>query len=158
MTDRPSHRRRAVLTASAAGVASLAGCGNPFSGPEEESGNSTRENGSTGVGDDLETFRLGGETGGWVGIEPETISDETNPTIELQSGNSYEIAWENRDGEEHELIITDENGDEIHATDSSEETGEVRSLQITAAEGLGEYFCEYHADSMRGDIEVVGES
>lgn len=184
MCDGPSRRRRTVLTACAAGVASLAGCGNPLSdsgGDDGEngtsgdeangtSGNETTGNetdGTTGNGTNGDadgginvgsTIRLGGESQGWVGEEPEPITGEANPPLQLQAGETYEFVWENLDGAEHELIFVDEDGDEVAASESSESEGETVSMEVTAGEELAEYFCEYHPDAMRGDVEVTPDS
>lgn len=187
MTDGASRRRRTVLASCAAGVASLAGCGNPLSDaggddgtptddragtPTEDGGTSTDgdetgdgtgndtspdEEDPVGESDASTTIRLGGGTGGWTGEEPEQIAGETNPTIELRSGTTYEFVWDNLDGEEHELVLADENGDEVEASESSETEGETISMEVTASEELAEYLCEYHPESMRGEIEVVAE-
>lgn len=176
MGDGPTRRRRTVLVTCAAGAAALAGCGNPLSDAGDGGGTPTdggsgagRDNGSTndsgeGTPDDEEgaggaagstTFRLGGETAGWTGQEPEAIAGETNPTLELRAGTTYEIVWDNLDGEEHELILADGNGEEVEASEESAEEGATVSLEFTASEDLAEYFCEYHPESMRGEIEVV---
>lgn len=184
MSDRPHRRRRTVLASAAAVAASLAGCGDPLSDSgdggtptDDRAGTATEANGSgagtnaTGgaagndtapdeddpVGEDdaSTTIRLGAETAGWTGQEPAQIAGETNPTIDLQAGTDYEIVWDNLDGEEHELVLADENGDEVQASDSSGTEGETVSMEFTAGEELATYFCEYHPDSMRGEIEVV---
>lgn len=158
MSDGPSRPRRTVLTACAAGAASLAGCGDPLSdsggdGSDGTSGDET--NGTTGnESSGGSTIRLGGESQGWTGQEPESIGGETNPPLELQAGETYEIVWENLDGAEHELILADQNGEEVEASESSESQGETVSLEFTAGEELAEYFCEYHPDAMRGEIEI----
>ena len=177
MSDGPFRRRRTVLTACAPGAASLAGSGNPLSDSGDSGSNgtsddetndtmgdettSTNTNGTTGNESsggtgESSTIQLGGESQGWTGQEPEAISGETNPTLELQVGETYEIVWENLDGAEHELILVDENGEEVEASDESESEGETVSLEFTAGEELAEYFCEYHPDAMRGEIEVTG--
>ncbi|QLD91133.1 hypothetical protein HWV07_00150 [Natronomonas salina] len=101
------------------------------------------------------TIRLGGESQGWVGEEPESIAGETNPPLQLQAGETYEIVWENLDGAEHELIFVDENGEEVAASESSESEGETVSMEVTASEEFAEYFCEYHPEAMRGSVEVA---
>lgn len=164
MSDGPPRRRRTVLASCAAGAASLAGCGNPLSDSADESSGTSGDqtNGTTGNGSSVgsgegSTIRLGGESQGWTAEEPESIVGETNPTLELQAGEIYEIVWENIDGAEHELILADENGEEIEASESSESQGETVSLKFTASEELAEYLCEYHPDAMRGDVEITGD-
>lgn len=182
MSDGSSPRRRTVLTACAAGVASLAGCGNPLSdsggddgsnGTSDDETNGTSGNQTTGnetngtTGNESSggtdeaveagsTIRLGGESQGWVGQQPESIVDETNPSLRLQAGETYEIVWENLDGAEHELIFVDGNGEELEASESSESESETVSMEFTAGEELAEYFCEYHPEAMRGTIEITG--
>ena len=168
MSDGALRRRRTVLAACAAGAASLAGCGDPLSdsggddgsnGASDDEANGTAGNGSSDGGEGTaagSTIRLGGESQGWTGEEPEAISGETNPTLELQAGETYEIVWENLDGAEHELVLADENGEEVEASEDSESEGETVSLEFTAGEELAEYFCEYHPEAMRGGIEVTG--
>lgn len=181
MTDGPSRRRRTVLATCAAGLASLAGCGNPLSGSGDDGSTPTEDDESPGAGGDGsptetdgsaggangsqtdggagsaggQTVRLGGETQGWVGQAPDAIADETNPTLELRAGTTYEITWENLDGAEHELIVTDENGEEVAASEESEEQGETVTMELDVEEGLAEYYCEYHPEAMRGQITVV---
>lgn len=179
-----SPRRRTVLASAAAVAASLAGCGNPLSDSgdggtptDDRAGTPTATNGSSNgttdtdtqdgndtspddddpVGEDdaSTTIRLGGDPEGWSGVEPEQISGETNPTLKLEAGTTYELVWDNLDGEEHELILADGNGEEVAASEESATEGETVSMEFTAAEELAEYFCEYHPDAMRGEIEVV---
>ena len=95
-----------------------------------------------------------GITDGWEGQEPEAIAGQTNPTLSLQSGTTYELTWENGDGAEHELIIEDEEGAELEASDSSEEEGETVTLTFEATEEMVAYYCEYHPEAMRGEIMV----
>lgn len=184
MTDGPARRRRTVLASAAAVAASLAGCGDPLSDAgdggtptDDRAGTPTAADGRTdganatgggdgndtspdeddpvGESDASSTIRIGAETAGWTGQEPAQVAGETNPTLELEAGSSYEIVWDNLDGEEHELILADGNGDEVEASDSSSTEGETVSLRFTASEDLAEYLCEYHPESMRGEIEVV---
>ena len=101
-----------------------------------------------------ETIVLLGLTDGWQGVEPGEIADETNPPLTLQVGTTYELTWENGDGAEHELIIEDGEGIELEASDSSEEEGEMVTLTFETIEEMGAYYCEYHPESMRGEISV----
>lgn len=124
-------------------------------GGQADNDTSTGENETLGQSGGSTTIRLGGETEGWTGEEPEAIAGETNPTLQLQADTTYEIVWDNLDGEEHELILADENGEEVEASEESATEGESVTLEFTASQDLAEYFCEYHPDSMRGEIEVV---
>lgn len=112
--------------------------------------NETNETGAEGS----QAIRLGGETGGWQGEAPSDIEGETNPTLSLQAGTTYELTWENLDGEEHEIIIEDTNENELEASDESEEQGETVTLMFEATEEMATYYCEYHPEAMRGEITV----
>ena len=115
--------------------------------------------GVAGAQEQVDThYRLGGRVSGWQGREPESISGETNPTLSFEVGKTYEITWENLDGLEHELIIESESGEELAATESTSEEGATRSLTYEATGEAASYYCEYHPQSMRGDVEVSGET
>lgn len=162
----PSRRRVLKLSGAAiAGSVSLAGCtddGDGEEGPDESNGTETPTDGTPEDGETPEvisesTIELGAETSGWVGQSPSQIEEETNPTLGLEAGQSYEITWENLDGEEHELIIADAGDAEVAASDSSEEEGDTVTLEFEASEQTVAYFCEYHPDDMRGDIAGTGD-
>lgn len=103
------------------------------------------------------TIELGAETSGWVGQAPPDIEGETNPSLSLETGTTYELTWENLDGVEHELIIEDGDEEELEASDSAEEEGETVTLTFEATEEMAAYYCEYHPDAMRSEITVGGE-
>ncbi|MDL5363579.1 plastocyanin/azurin family copper-binding protein [Halalkalicoccus sp. NIPERK01] len=124
------------------------GGGDDEGGDDGEAGNGGANGGET------RTIRLGGATDGWQGQEPSDIADQTNPSLALQAGTTYELTWENLDGAEHELIIEDAEGTELEASDSSEEQGETVTLTFDAAEGMAAYYCEYHPEAMRGEITL----
>lgn len=136
----------------------------------EEPGNET-ENETGGENDDSENetgnetgnaqtqaIRLGAETAGWKGQAPSDIEDETNPTISLQAGTSYDLTWENLDGEEHELIVADADETEIQSSGESEQEGETVSMTVNVTQEMagqsGIYYCEYHPEAMRGEFSV----
>lgn len=109
---------------------------------------------SRGTGD-IPLVRFAARSDAWVGLGPEGFSDEENPPLRLQEGNEYEILWENRDDERHQFAITDEDGDELAATEPAESHGRVRSMVITASPEMSRYRCSFHTDAERGEIEVV---
>lgn len=121
--------------------------------PENET-NETNETGAT----QTQAIRLGAETDGWQGEAPSDIEGETNPTISLQAGTTYDLTWENLDGEEHELIVADADGNELEASDSSEQEGETVSMTLDVTQQMagrsGTYYCEYHPEAMRGEFSV----
>jgi len=63
--------------------------------------------GGIAAGQEAEEIELGGETAGWVGQAPSDIEGETNPTLELEEGQTYVVTWENLDGLQHDFVLLD---------------------------------------------------
>ncbi|GAB3674804.1 hypothetical protein GCM10028856_31020 [Halopiger thermotolerans] len=103
---------------------------------------------------DTQSIELGGQTSGWVGVAPEAIADETNPTLELQEGTTYELTWENLDGAPHNFVIESEDGEELERTEIMTAEGETQTLEFEATSDMATYFCEPHRPTMNGDISV----
>ncbi|QCW02362.1 PQQ-dependent sugar dehydrogenase [Natrinema pallidum] len=101
-----------------------------------------------------ETIELGGQTSGWEGVAPEDIADETNPTLELEAGTTYELTWENLDGAAHNIVIVDSEGEDLERTELMSAQGETQTLEFEATSEMAEYYCEPHRATMRGDISV----
>lgn len=100
---------------------------------------------------------LDGQTDGWIGVEPDSITDEENPTLVLTAGDSYEITFENVDGGDHNLEIVDEDDDVVdeYETDTIDEEGDTETLEIDeVSDEMIEYVCRQHDETMRGEIEV----
>ncbi|OIB59065.1 hypothetical protein BBD46_06055 [Natrialba sp. SSL1] len=98
-----------------------------------------------------------GLTEGWVGVEPEEIEDEENPTLILTEGDAYEITFENIDGAEHNIEIVDEDDEVVdeYETDTNSEEGETETLEIDeVTDEMAEYVCRPHQETMRGEIDV----
>jgi hypothetical protein len=161
--DGHSSRRRTVLAGLVTGAAALAGCSGPDSG-ESDGGTATptegesegEQQGQQGE-EEVPQIKLGGRADGWVGVQPEGIEDQQNPTLTLQADTPYEIVWENLDGKEHELLIVDGNDEELAASEAAESKGETVTMQITASEEMEQYYCEYHPEQMRGEINIVND-
>ncbi|ADB60875.1 blue (type 1) copper domain protein [Haloterrigena turkmenica DSM 5511] len=102
----------------------------------------------------VETIELGGETSGWQGVAPDDIAGETNPTLELEAGTTYELTWENLDGQPHNFVIESEGGEQLERTDLLMEQGETQTLEFEATSEMAEYYCEPHSATMRGEISV----
>ncbi|GAB7020382.1 PQQ-dependent sugar dehydrogenase [Halostagnicola bangensis] len=132
--------RRTVLSALAASGAA-AGLGTVVSAQEAEA----------------EQIVLLGPTPGWIGVEPDEIEDEENPTLELEAGQTYEVTWENSDGLPHNFAILSADGEQLVRSEITEETGEVQTVEFEATEEMAEYYCEMHPDTMRGDL-VIGDA
>ncbi|NUB92112.1 hypothetical protein HT576_13905 [Haloterrigena sp. SYSU A121-1] len=153
MSDYDPTRRTALrligATAAASGLATAATA-------QENESNESDGDAHEGTGDDADRrpIILAGRSEYWYGIAPEEIEGEENPTLDLAAGTEYELVWINVDGAEHELIIETEDGEELEESDSSEEAGEAVSMTFEASEDAAEYYCEYHPEAMRGDVEL----
>ncbi|AFO56451.1 MULTISPECIES: PQQ-dependent sugar dehydrogenase [unclassified Natrinema] len=101
-----------------------------------------------------ETIELGGQTSGWEGVAPEDIAGETNPTLELEVGTTYELTWENLDGAAHNIVIVDSEGEDLERTELMSVQAETQTLEFEATSEMAEYYCEPHRATMRGDISV----
>ncbi|WP_435552288.1 cupredoxin domain-containing protein [Natrinema sp. CGMCC1.2065] len=144
-----SRRRMLELTGAAASTAFIAGCGGNGNG----NGNG---DGGGGIEIDPETqIEFDGQTAGWVGIAPDAIADEENPTLILQEGETYEIGWTTGDGAEHNIAIYDEN-DEVVDDLATERVTEPEDqwLEFEASSEMVTYICEIHPTTMVADIQV----
>lgn len=115
------------------------------------------DDGDDGGGEGLEpgtTIELGGKISEWVGQAPSSIG-ESNPTLTLHEGESYTVTWENLDGVIHDFVLLDSEGSELQGTEDVTERGETATLEFTATSEMAEYYCSYHANTMRGTIEIV---
>ncbi|MFP8952569.1 PVC-type heme-binding CxxCH protein [Natrialbaceae archaeon A-arb3/5] len=103
------------------------------------------------------TIDLDGITGGWEGLEPESIEGETNPTLTLIEGETYELGWSQGDGMPHNVAIWDADGDVVDdlQTPVVQEPDEDQFIEFEASSEMAEYVCEAHLDSMVGEIDVV---
>ncbi|PGF14510.1 plastocyanin [Natrinema sp. CBA1119] len=104
-------------------------------------------------------IRFGGRISGWVGIAPDAIADERNPTLTLVQGEEYTVTWENLDGAPHNFNIETEGGEQLFGpTEIVSEVGQTQTFEFTAEEGMAEYYCGPHPVSMRGDITFADEA
>ncbi|MDG5818906.1 hypothetical protein [Natronococcus sp. A-GB7] len=148
--------RRTVLKAAGASllVTTTAGCFGGNGDDDDDDGGAEE----TDDGYEIEpgtTILFEGRTSGWVGLEPEAIAEEQNPTLILQEGEEYEIGWPEGDGSRHNIEIWDEDGDvvEDYETDLTDDPGDDQILAITATEEMAAYRCRPHG-SMEGEIRV----
>ncbi|RKD97060.1 cupredoxin domain-containing protein [Halopiger aswanensis] len=157
----PDRTRRTALKILGA-TAATTGLTASVAAQDDETENETESDGNetdaTADGDDGESDQLpiilAGRTEYWYGVAPEEIEGEENPTLQFETGQEYELVWINVDGAEHELIVETEDGEELEASDSSETAGEAVSMTFEPSEDAAEYYCEYHPESMRGDVEL----
>lgn len=155
-SDRATRRTVLKATGIAGVTASLGGlaAGQDTTEEGEDEGQDETTEETTVEGEGATTILLGGEVDYWFGLAPEPIQGEENPTLALEEGERYEIIWMNLDGREHELVVEDADGEELEASDSNEEAGATASVTVTAGEEMAEYYCEYHPESMRGNVEL----
>lgn len=108
------------------------------------------------VGAQEQTFEFDGAMGGWQALAPSAVEGETNPTLELEDGETYVIEWTNADGFEHNFVILDRDGNELLRTDTIQEAGQTQIVRFTATAEMTQYICEIHPETMRGDISIAG--
>lgn len=103
---------------------------------------------------DSRVFELDGDTTGWIGRRPSDIEGDTNPTLTLTPGETYEVVWENVDGAPHNFAIEDADGDVVVESENVSEEGETQTVEFTASEEMNEYVCQVHPNTMRGDVSI----
>lgn len=106
---------------------------------------------------DTEEIVLSGYVSEWLGLEPNVIDQEENPTLVLYEGREYDVTWQNEDGREHSLAIMNEDDEYFQATEFVDEEGESVTMTFVAIPELSSYICENHPDTMTGDIEIRSE-
>ncbi|MCU4926945.1 hypothetical protein OB905_13300 [Halobacteria archaeon AArc-dxtr1] len=147
------------VTGATAATALVAGCGDDNG---DDDGNGDDDNGDEAEAiEPGEQILLEGITSGWEGLEPESIAGETNPTLVLEEGETYEIGWTQGDGSGHNVIIWDENedlvddyylyGDEEEVITDPDDDGDF--LEFEASSDMAYYRCYPHGQ-MQGDIQL----
>jgi len=84
-------------------------------------------------GEPTETYSMRLEEGQWVGQSPDSIADETNPTLELEAGETYAVEWENAIGRHQPEGRTDTTNPSPATTSRSQAT--VRRTSGTRTSG-----------------------
>ncbi|WP_254862729.1 cupredoxin domain-containing protein [Halovivax gelatinilyticus] len=117
------------------------------------------EDDDTGNGFEIEPdtqIEFDGQTEGWIGIAPDDIEGEENPTLVLEEGESYEIGWTEGDGATHNIEIRDDDGEVVDdlETDFTDSPDDDQWLEFEASDEMTTYVCEPHETTMVGDIEV----
>lgn len=138
----------------------LAASGLTATASAQENESETEEDEEANDGDDggdRLPIVLAGRAEYWYGVSPEAIEGEENPTLELEDGEEYEIVWINVDGTEHDLVVEDADGEELESSDATETPGEAITMTFEASDEMAEYYCEYHPEDMRGDVELGEE-
>ncbi|GAB7020605.1 cupredoxin domain-containing protein [Halostagnicola bangensis] len=148
-------------TGVAAATALVAGCNGNGNGNGNDNGNGNGND--NGNGDDVaewegvDEIELEGHTSGWVGVSPDPIADEENPTLILFEGQEYDITWENADGDEHNLELRDDGGEVVddYETDFNSSEGESETLEgVEPTDEMTNYVCEPHESTMDGEIQI----
>ncbi|GAB3041923.1 ThuA domain-containing protein [Natronobiforma cellulositropha] len=101
-----------------------------------------------------EEFVLEGATDGWVGVSPDSIAGETNPTLPVEVGGEYRFEWTNVDGIPHNVAIRDEDEEVLLSTDLVYNEGATQEVSFTATEEMDHYLCEPHPSTMLGDLSI----
>jgi plastocyanin len=132
--ERPTSASRRTFLRAAGGAAAVAGTG-------------------VARGQEVaETYEFGGEVAGWEGRAPASIEGETNPTLNLEAGETYEFVWENLDGAPHNFVIRDAEENVLAETETMSEQGATRSVTATVEEAATTYVCTVHPNTMVGDV------
>lgn len=140
MVERLSRRQ---LLAATAGVGGIVGATQVVSAA-----------GTTQDEDEVDIY-LGGATRAWTGRDPSSISGTDNPTLRLNEGETYVLAWENIDAAPHNVVIENEAGDNLVETEIISEEGAIQRVEFTATAEMVRYYCQVHPGSMEGSVEVV---
>lgn len=151
-SDGPLAPSRRIVIKAAAALGLLGGFGAQTTAQDD--GETTTQDGGTQTTAQnvAKRFELEGATGGWVGVAPEEIADQQNPTLQMEAGEDYEVFWENADGASHNFAIENEENDVLLATDYVSSIGETESVTFTAEENFDHYVCQPHRKTMRGQV------
>ncbi|GAB7020369.1 cupredoxin domain-containing protein [Halostagnicola bangensis] len=158
-----SRRRTILLFGGIATVTSLAGCGGLGEDDTEEDDDESplvddeEPAGDASDWEDVSEIMLEAEESGWTGVEPELIDGDENPALMLTAGESYEITWENVDGNQHNIALRTDAMEivEEYQTELVSGTGETQTLEFEATTEMDLYVCEAHTEGMTGFVEIV---
>ncbi|MDS0477666.1 plastocyanin/azurin family copper-binding protein [Natrinema sp. 1APR25-10V2] len=122
-------------------------------------------------GEPTTTFEMRLEDGQWVGVSPDSIAEQANPTLELEADETYAIEWENTIGRDqpsgenrhyqplpgHNLAIAS-GGDtnELNTyvrSDFLDQAGGEQTVEFVAREEMGVYLDQAQLDAI-GEIDV----
>ncbi|WP_101294219.1 hypothetical protein [Halegenticoccus soli] len=155
-SDFRAPRRRFMRAVGGIGAAvGLAGLGSA----QEGGAQSGSQQGGGQNGQQPTTYVLGGLTEHWVGLSPvvDAFHRQENPPLKFQPGEQYRVVWINLDGANHEFQILNRGGEELVATESTANVGEARSVDFRATQEMARYRCEYHPQTMIGDVQIGSE-
>lgn len=146
--------RRTMLKMSGASIATalVAGClGDDDDDDADENGG---DDGPYEI-EPGEQITFSGAIGGWEGLKPAAIEGETNPTLVLEAGETYEIGWTEGDGTPHNFVVWDDDEEIVddYQTEQVAEPDDDQLYEITATDEMAYYRCEPH-ENMQGEIQV----
>lgn len=104
-TTETRHTKRRTFLTALAGVAGLGGIS-----MADESLLGGREESTQAMEEPMRAIRLSARARGWRGGTPKAISGQTNPTLELRAGTTYELAWKNASDGPQNFAFRDSNG------------------------------------------------
>lgn len=144
--DETAFRRQVLRTSAIAGLGSLlAGC----------AGDDVESEYDPDAWAGVEEIVLEGHAQGWEGVSPAPIEGAENPTLVLFEGETYDVTWENADGEVHNFVVRDDDGEPLETSEDLADEGEHLTLSLEADESMDAYVCEYHETQMGGDVVVI---
>ncbi len=84
-----------------------------------------------------------------------SVNGQVNPTLNLKSGTDYTIQVESMDNNiTHQLIIQNESGKQLTKSDEIS-NGQTDDFTFTFRDiGKYQYHCQYHPETMHGNIVV----
>ena len=84
-----------------------------------------------------------------------SVNGQVNPTLNLKSGTDYTIQVESMDNNiTHQLIIQNESGKQLTKSDEIS-NGRTDDFTFTFRDiGIYQYHCQYHPETMHGNIVV----
>ncbi|WP_254765134.1 hypothetical protein [Natrinema marinum] len=143
------------LTGVATSTAFVAGCGGGGNG-NGNGGNGG--NGGGGSGYEIEPgtqIDFSGQTSYWEGLAPSDIEGEQNPTLILQSGETYEIGWSEGDGAAHNMELRNSNGEVVdeYTTGDPVTDPQDQFIEFEATDEIATYNCQPHP-AMEGEIQL----
>lgn len=131
-----TYSRRRTLALSAGALASVVGAG------------------CLGSDDLTTTIELRATKAGWVGRAPAVIEGATNPTLQLKTGETYELTWHNESAAKHKLVVLDGDEESVHESGATKGRGHSRTVAFEAEPKLVGYHDHYHPEEMQGSVEV----
>lgn len=118
-------------------------------------------------GDPTQVYELSLEEGGWKGQSPDSIAGQTNPTLSVTPGETYQVNWTNNvkpskddsgslRSEElpgHNFVVAEQSNNTILRSNFLHEAGQTQSVKFVATENLGRYMDQAQLNAI-GEFSV----